>query len=224
MVELQEVPVIVSEYTTQQIAEIALIENIQRHDLNIIEEAQGLRRLMSECNLTQEQVAEKIGRSRSAVTNILRLLNMPKEIQDYVSQGILNMGQVKMLSGLASEEQQCAVARKIIENDWSSRIVEDVVRKLKEGKVLKVICEVVEKKDRAKKTTKSIAEENIIYKDFENSLIEILGTKVKVQPKGEKGGTIQIEYYSQEDLNRIFEALQPKEEAKQVLGIKKLNV
>lgn len=224
LVGLKTVPIVIREYDDVKLMEIALIENIQRHDLNIIEEAQGLRRLMSECNLTQEQVAEKIGRSRSAVTNILRLLNMPKEIQDYVSQGTLSMGQVKMLSGLASEEQQCAVARKIIENDWSSRIVEDVVRKLKEGKVLKVICEVVEKKDRAKKTTKPLVEENIIYKDFENSLIELLGTKVKVQPKGDKGGTIQIEYYSQEDLNRIFEVLQPKQEAKQVLEIKKLNV
>lgn len=222
---LKTVPIVVKEYNDTQLMEIALIENIQRHDLNAIEEAQGLRRLMSECKLTQEQVAEKIGRSRSAVTNILRLLNMPQEIQNAISEGKLSMGQAKMLAGLANEEQQCAVARKIIENDWSARIVEDVVRKLKEGKVLKVVCEVIEKKDRTKKNdNKPVEEENIVYKDFENKLIEILGTKVKVQPKGEKGGTIQIDYYSTDDLNRIFEVLQPKEKVEQVLEIKKLNV
>lgn len=224
---LKTVPIVIREYDDVKTMEIALVENIQRHDLNAIEEAQGLRRLMTDCHLTQEQVAAKIGRSRSAVTNILRLLNMPQEIQGYVSQGVLNVGQVKMLASLASEEQQCAVAKLIIENDWSSRIVEEVVRKLKEGKLLKVVCEVIEKKDRIKKKDKeSIKEEEVLfYKDFENKLIETLGTKVKVQPKGEdKGGTIQIEYYSSEDLNRIYELLQPKGKENIAAPIKRLNV
>ena len=226
---MKNVPIIVREYDDAKTMEIALIENIQRHDLNAIEEAQGLQRLMTACKLTQEQVAEKVGRSRSAVTNILRLLNMPQEIQNYISNGSLSMGQAKMLAGLASEEQQCAVAKLIIENDWSARIVEDVVRKLKEGKLLKVVCEVFEKKERQKKTNKVVEQElDAIYTDFENKLVELLGTKVKVQPKlnakGEQGGIIQIEYYSEDDLNRIYEALQPKEEVKEQTQIKRLHV
>ena len=213
---IKKVPIVVREYDSIKLMEIALIENIQRDDLNAIEEAQGIRRLMTECKLTQEQVAERVGRSRSAVTNMLRLLNMPKEIQDYISKGSLSTGQAKMLAGLASEEQQCAVARLIIENDWSARIVEDVVRKLKEGKLLKVVCEVIEKKDRVKKEPQQPTEASILYRDFESKLVEMLGTKVKVQPKTnakglDKGGVIQIEYYSADDLNRIYEALQPKQ-------------
>lgn len=226
---IKTVPIVVREYDNSKVMEIALIENIQRHDLNPIEEAQGLRRLMTECKLTQEQVAEKVGRSRSAVTNILRLLNMPKEIQDYIIKGSLSMGQAKMLGSLASEEQQCAVAKLIIENDWSSRIVEDVVRKLKEGKLLKVVCEVIEKKDRVKRSPQGENEANIFVKDFENRMVEILGTKVKVQPKvsakGEdKGGIIQIDYYSAEDLSRILEAMQPKQEKMTQQEIKRLHV
>ena len=226
---LKMVPIVVREYDDAKTMEIALIENIQRHDLNAIEEAQGLQRLMTACKLTQEQVAEKVGRSRSAVTNILRLLNMPKEIQGYISNGSLSMGQAKMLGGLASEEQQCAVAKLIIENDWSARIVEEVVRKLKEGKLLKVVCEVFERKERQKRDQKNVNQElDAIYTDFENKLVELLGTKVKVQPKtsaqGEKGGVIQIEYYSEEDLNRIFEALQPKQTETPQGQVKRLNV
>lgn len=224
---LKMVPIVVREYDDVKTMEIALVENIQRHDLNAIEEAQGLRRLMTDCRLTQEQVAAKVGRSRSAVTNILRLLNMPKEIQDYISQGILNVGQAKMLSSLGSEEQQIAVAKLIIENDWSSRIVEEVVRKLKEGKLLKVVCQVVEKKDRVKikKKGEEKEAEELFYKDFESKLVEILGTKVKVQSKGEdKGGTIQIEYYSSEDLSRIYEILQQKQESSMAGPAKRLHV
>lgn len=227
---LENVPIVVREYDNGQMMEIALIENIQRHDLNAIEEAKGLRQLMTECKLTQEQVAQKVGRSRSAVTNILRLLNMPQEIQNYLITGKLSVGQAKMLVGLAREEQQCAVARKTIENDWSARIVEDVVRKLKEGKVLNVVCKVIEKKDRVKKTANEADKQAaILYKDFENKLVEILGTKVKVQPKNtaqgeDKGGVIQIEYYSADDLNRIYEAMQPKSSEQQKSVVTKLNV
>jgi len=229
MAGIKTVPIVVREYDNTKLMEIALIENIQRHDLNAIEEAQGIRRLMSECKLTQEQVAERVGRSRSAVTNILRLLNMPKEIQEHIAKGTLSMGQAKSLASLASEEQQCAVARLIIENDWSARIVEDVVRKLKEGKLLKVVCEVIEKKDRTRKVQQEETSATLFYRDFESRMVEILGTKVKVQPKtsakGEdKGGTIQIDYYSQDDLNRIFEAIQSKQEERPQTEIKRLNV
>lgn len=229
IVGLESVPVIIKDYDDVKLMEIALIENIQRHDLNAIEEAEGLRKLMTECKLTQEQVADKVGRSRSAVANILRLLNLPEEIQYYISTNELTMGQVKPLSSLQSEEQQCEVARLVVTNDWSARIVEELVRKLKEGKELEVICEVIEKKAKQpKKKEEKNPEQDIFYKAYENKLVEILGTKVKVQPKksnnGETCGTIQIEYYSEDDLERIFEVLQPKKEANTSVGEQRLHV
>lgn len=231
LADLETVPVVVKEYDDVKLMEIALVENIQRHNLTAIEEAKGLRTLMTECKLTQEQVADKVGRSRSAVANILRLLNLPEEIQYYISTNELTMGQVKPLSSLPSEEQQCEVARLVITNDWSARIVEEVVRKLKEGKELEVICEVVEKKQKPEKEkkTEKTNEQSIFFKDYENKLVEFLGTKVKVQPKksknGESCGTIQIEYYSEDDLARIFEAMQPKESVESnVVGERRLHV
>lgn len=215
MAGLETVPVIIKEYDDDKMMEIALIENIQRHDLNPIEEAHGLRRLMVEFKLTQEQAAEKVGRSRVAVTNILRLLNLPEAIQNYIIDGTLNMGQAKQLLGLPQEEQQLEVAKAIIENGWSSRMTEEVVRRLKEGKQIKIIREIVEEltdKKNNKKEAKPQTEQDVFCHDFETRLIELLGTKVKVMPKNKDnnhGGTIQIEYYSPEDLERIYEALQP---------------
>lgn len=215
---LDSVPVIVKEYDDDKMMEIALIENIQRHDLNPIEEAHGLRRLMVEFKLTQEQAAEKVGRSRVAVTNILRLLNLPEQIQNYIIDGTLNMGQAKQLLGLPQEEQQIEVAKAIIENGWSSRMTEEVVRRLKDGKQIKIIREIVEEladKNKTKDESKPQTEQDVFCHDFETRLIELLGTKVKVMPKNKgkhHGGTIQIEYYSPEDLERIYEALQPKEQ------------
>lgn len=214
--DLEKVPAVIKDYDDAKMMEIALIENIQRHDLNPIEEAQGLRRLMQEFKLTQEQVAEKVGRSRVAVTNILRLLNLPQEVQDYIVNGVMNMGQAKQLLGLPKQEQQCEVARAIIDNGWSSRMTEDVVRKLKEGKQLKVVREVIEeiaeKNSKDKKSKRELTENDLFCRDFEHRLVEFLGTKVKVVPKtdeqGRQGGTIQIEYYSAEDLERIYEVLQ----------------
>lgn len=213
---LTSVPAIIKEYDDIKMMEIALVENIQRHDLNPIEEAQGLRRLMAECKLTQEQAAERVGRSRVAVTNILRLLNLPTEIQGYIIEGKLNMGQAKQLLGLPKQEQQLEVARSIMENGWSSRLTEQVVRLLKEGKQLKLVRELVEEKPESKGKTgrpKRVPSANDVFcRDFEQRLVELLGTKVKVQPKpeedGRQGGTIQIEYYSAEDLERIYEVLQ----------------
>lgn len=220
---IKKVPVIVREYSEEQMMEIALVENIQRHDLNPLEEAQGLRRLLTECGLTQEQVAAKVGRSRAAVANILRLLNLAQPVQEYVAQGILTMGQVKQLLGLSSE-QQCEVAKAIIENGWSSRMTEEVVRLLKEGKQVKLVREIVQEAGEAKgsKATKDKPqpEENVFCLDFQNKLVELLGTRVKVLPKkknkhGQQGGVIEIEYYSEEDLNRIYEVLQQKKQLPQ---------
>ena len=214
---LTKVPAIVKDYDDAKMMEIALIENIQRHDLNPIEEAQGLRRLMQEFKLTQEQTVEKVGRSRSAVTNILRLLNLPEQVQKQIINGVLTMGQAKQLLGLPKPEQMCEVAEAIIANGWSSRMTEEVVRKLKEGKKLKIVRELVEeeaknKDNKEKKPKREPTENDIFCHDFEQRLVEFLGTKVKVVPKldeqGRQGGTIHIEYYSAEDLERIYEVLQ----------------
>lgn len=214
---LTKVPAIVKDYDDAKMMEIALIENIQRHDLNPIEEAQGLRRLMQEFKLTQEQTAEKVGRSRSAVTNILRLLNLPEQVQAHIINGVLTMGQAKQLLGLQKPEQMCEVAEAIIANGWSSRMTEEVVRKLKEGKKLKIVRELIEeetknKDNKEKKPKREPTENDIFCHDFEQRLVEFLGTKVKVVPKldeqGRQGGTIHIEYYSAEDLERIYEVLQ----------------
>lgn len=214
---LTKVPAIVKDYDDAKMMEIALIENIQRHDLNPIEEAQGLRRLMQEFKLTQEQTAEKVGRSRSAVTNILRLLNLPEQVQKQIINDVLTMGQAKQLLGLPKPEQMCEVAEAIIANGWSSRMTEEVVRKLKEGKKLKIVRELIEeeaknKDNKEKKPKREPTENDIFCHDFEQRLVEFLGTKVKVVPKldeqGRQGGTIHIEYYSAEDLERIYEVLQ----------------
>lgn len=232
---LTKVPAIVKDYDDAKMMEIALIENIQRHDLNPIEEAQGLCRLMQEFKLTQEQTAEKVGRSRSAVTNILRLLNLPEQVQKQIINGVLTMGQAKQLLGLPKPEQMCEVAEAIIANGWSSRMTEEVVRKLKEGKKLKIVRELIEeeaknKDNKEKKPKREPTENDIFCHDFEQRLVEFLGTKVKVVPKldeqGRQGGTIHIEYYSAEDLERIYEVLQQgRHEDKPLNGEpKRLNV
>lgn len=232
---LTKVPAIIKDYDDAKMMEIALIENIQRHDLNPIEEAQGLRRLMQEFKLTQEQTAEKVGRSRSAVTNILRLLNLPEQVQKQIINGVLTMGQAKQLLGLTKPEQMCEVAEAIIANGWSSRMTEEVVRKLKEGKKLKIVRELIEeeaknKDNKEKKPKREPTENDIFCHDFEQRLVEFLGTKVKVVPKldeqGRQGGTIHIEYYSAEDLERIYEVLQQgRHEEKPLNGEpKRLNV
>lgn len=232
---LTKVPAIVKDYDDAKMMEIALIENIQRHDLNPIEEAQGLRRLMQEFKLTQEQTAEKVGRSRSAVTNILRLLNLPEQVQKQIINGVLTMGQAKQLLGLPKPEQMCEVAEAIIANGWSSRMTEEVVRKLKEGKKLKIVRELVEeeaktKDNKEKKPKREPTENDIFCHDFEQRLVEFLGTKVKVVPKldeqGRQGGTIHIEYYSAEDLERIYEVLQQGHHEEKPLNgePKRLNV
>lgn len=232
---LTKVPAIVKDYDDAKMMEIALIENIQRHDLNPIEEAQGLRRLMQEFKLTQEQTAEKVGRSRSAVTNILRLLNLPEQVQKQIINGVLTMGQAKQLLGLPKPEQMCEVAEAIIANGWSSRMTEEVLRKLKEGKKLKIVRELIEeeaktKDNKEKKPKREPTENDIFCHDFEQRLVEFLGTKVKVVPKldeqGRQGGTIHIEYYSAEDLERIYEVLQQgRHEEKPLNGEpKRLNV
>ena len=225
---LSVVPVVIREYEDSQMMEIALVENIQRHDLNAIEEAQGLKRLMEEFKLTQEQVAEKVGRSRVAVTNILRLLNLPEEIQNQIVTGVLSMGQAKQLLGLESKEQQLDVAKAIINHGWSSRMTEEVCRRLKEGQKLTITREFVEELiEKKEKTPRLKTEKDIYCTEAEEKLREFFGTKVIISPKvdkaGKKFGTIQIDYSSEEELNRICELLDDGK-TKQLFSIGKKNL
>ena len=221
---LKTVPVIVRDYTDLQTREIALVENINRHDLNPIEEAKGLRALMQECSLTQEQAAAKVGRSRVAVTNLLRLLNLAQPVQELITGGRLSMGQAKTLLALSGAEQQLEVAQAIVAEGWSARMTEEVVRRLKEGKKLAVVREVIAEKDAAgqkapkERRRKEAGELDLFCRDFESQARQWLGTKVRVLPlatdkKGRTAGSIQIEYYSAEDLERLYELLHGREEA-----------
>ena len=211
--KLKTVPVIVREYDNAKMAEIALVENIQRHDLNAIEEAEGIKRLMNEFGFNQEQAAKKIGRSRTAVTNILRLLNLPASVREAVSRETLTMGQVRPLLSLENAQEQEKLARIIDEQGLSARAVEEIVKKIKNGEEITFEND-AEQTKKAKETRKNKKTEISIYcRDFQNRLIELLGTKVKIVPKNEKQGKIEIEYYSAEDLERIYELLeqQPKQ-------------
>ena len=187
--KLDNVPVVIRNYTDEQIMEIALVENIQRHDLNPIEEAQAFRNLMESLDLTQEEVAQKIGRSRSAVANVLRMLNLPAKIQEFVSRGTLNMGQARPLLTLSTEAQQMTVAEKIILNEMSAREVESYIKNL------------AKKKEKASK--KNLATD-VHLDEMQDRLALSLGTQVQIKKTGQKGKII-IDFYSQSDLERLLE-------------------
>jgi len=191
---LQEVPAIIKEYTDGEMTEIALIENIQREDLNAIEEALAYRRLMDDFKLTQEEVARRIGRSRSVIANMVRLLNLHPIVQDYVSRGTLSMGQARPLLGLETIDLQLEAAEIIIDDDLSARDAEELVKRL------------TEKPKQAKQQTKTVEEKDFFVSEAEDRLKMILGTKVKIKP-GKLKSKIEIEFYSTEDLDRIIEAL-----------------
>lgn len=187
---LEKVPVVIREYTDQQIREIALVENIQRDDLNPIEEAQAFRGLMESLDLTQEEVAQKVGRSRSAVANVLRLLNLPEELQQLVSRGTLNMGQARPLLSLSTESQQLAVAKRIIANEMSAREVENYIKKLGKAK---------------EKNAKPLAKD-IYITEIQDKLTLSLGTQVQIKKTGKRGKII-VDFYSDTDLDRLLELL-----------------
>jgi len=193
---LTEVPVVIKELDDQSMMEIALVENIQRENLNPIEEAEAYRRLMEEFNFTQDDIAKKVGKSRPAIANILRLLNLPQEIQKDLSSGTLTMGHARALLGLKSEEEQIKVWNRIQAEGLSVRETEDLIRKLNEEPVV----------SRETKKVKPVAvlpkDPNVI--EMEDELQQVLGTKVTIKPHG-LGGRIEIEYYSPEEFERICE-------------------
>jgi ParB family chromosome partitioning protein len=227
LAKLQTVPVLIREYDEKQMRELSLVENIQRHDLNPLEEAKAIRELMKQCGYTQAQAAERLGRSRAAVANLLRMLNLPEELQAMIADERVTAGQMRPLSALTDREQQLKIGKALAENGWSARTVEEVVKTIKEGKNLQVLNErvvVLDKngkpvkdsssaKDKKGKKNNSGAEADIHYKQFEENLIEALGTKVRIVSKNDNVGKIEIDYYSLDDLDRICELLQGKNDS-----------
>ena len=189
---LKEVPVIIKNYSDQEIVEIALIENIQREDLNPIEEAQAYKRLMEEFNLKQDEVAERVSKSRAAVTNSIRLLKLGDRVQQMVIDDMISTGHARALLAVEDEEEQYNLAQKIFDEKLSVRDIEKMVKNLhKPVKVKKL-------DDKALQA---------IYLDIEDKLKQKLSTKVAVTSKGEGTGKIEIEFYSHEDLERILEMI-----------------
>ncbi|WP_200757506.1 ParB/RepB/Spo0J family partition protein [Effusibacillus dendaii] len=186
---LTEVPVVVKEFDDRQMTEIALIENLQREDLNPMEVAEAYHNIMEKFELTQEELAKKVGQSRSHVANFLRLLNLPPVIRDHVSRGTISMGHARAVLGLESNEQKIALAKKIVDQDLSVRVVEQMVNQLTQNV--------------SRETKKKKPEENKVIKQYEEKFRSSLGTSVKIHP-GKKRGKIEIDYFSLEDLERIL--------------------
>lgn len=192
---LKEVPVVIKDYDDQQIVEIALIENIQREDLNPIEEAHAYERLIQEFNLTQDEVAERVSKSRTTVTNALRLLKLTEKVQQMLIDDMLSTGHVRALIAIADPQLQYETAMYIFDKKLSVRETESYVKKL------------LNKKPKEKTSEKEDPELSFLYKAIENRLKESLGTKTTIKAKTKDSGKIEIEYYSQEDLERITQLL-----------------
>ena len=207
--EIRTIPAIVREFNDAQISEIALIENVQREDLNVMEEAKAYDRLLKEFGHTQETLSKKIGRSRSHVANILRLLNLAPAVQNYVANGSLSMGQARPLLALENQEQQCKAAEKIQEEELSARQAEALVKRLLDSSG-KQEEKKTEKKDEIQKQ-----DPELYIREAEDQLTEYLGTQVKITT-GKRKSRIQIDFYSEEDLSRILDNLmQSSADAKQ---------
>ena len=192
MAGLKEIPVIIKNLTNQEIVEISLIENIQREDLNPIEEAQAYKRLLEEFNLKQDEVAERVSKSRTAVTNSMRLLKLCNEVQQMVVNEMISTGHARALLSIEDPEEQYMIAQKVFDEKMSVREVEKLVKDL-------------HKPEKApKKENKSL---EVIYQNIENRLKESLGTKVSISPKNNGAGKIEIEFYNHDDLDRLMEQL-----------------
>ncbi|MGP1371141.1 MAG: ParB/RepB/Spo0J family partition protein [Eggerthia catenaformis] len=183
---LEDIPSIIVDFTDDQMMEIALLENIQREDLNAIEEAQGYQAMMDKLHLTQEELAQRVGKSRTHVTNTLRLLNISKTLQKYILDGILSMGHIRPLIGLP-EDKALQTAKRAVDEKLSVRQVEDIVKGIKLS---------LSKKNKSKETQESP------YNYAETLIRKKYGTKVKIQNK-----TITIKYTDIKDLNRILELM-----------------
>ena len=189
---IREVPVVVKEYTEKEIAEISLIENIQREDLNPIEEAKSYKRLIDEYKLTQEELSERVSKSRTEIANKMRLLKLHDDVQKMLISGALSAGHARALLGLEVKKDQLKAANEIIEKSLSVRQTEALVKKMNEPK---------KEKEGKSKTEDSL---EFVYKDLEKRLSDCLGTKVKISRKDKNKGKIEINYYSEDELDRLY--------------------
>lgn len=192
MAGVKEVPVIIKDYTEQEIVEIGLIENIQRENLNPIEEAMAFKKLLEEFNLKQDEVAERVSKSRTAVTNSMRLLKLDERVQEMIVDDMISTGHARALLAIDDKEQQYDLANKIFDEKLSVRETEKLVKEIKNPKKPKM---------------KKRIENEFVYTDLENRMKEVMGTKVNISSKGNGKGKIEIEYYSDDELERMFEMI-----------------
>lgn len=193
MAGLTEVPVVIKDFGNQEILEVSLIENLQREDLNPIDEAFAYQRLIQEFHLKQDEVAAKVSKSRVAITNSLRLLKLDKRVQEMLVEEMITSGHARCLLALENGDKQYEVATKILDESLSVRDVESLIKSM-----LKEKKERVEKKE----------DYSFLYRDMEERVKNILGSKVSIKNKKNNKGKIEIEYYSQEELERLVEMLQ----------------
>ena len=194
MAGITEVPVLIREYDRQQSMEVALIENVQRADLNPIEEAQAYQRLIQEFHLTQEEIAARVSKNRATITNSMRLLKLDERVQEMLSDGRISSGHARAVLGVENGEQQFQLANKIVQEVLSVRDVEKLVK-------------MMNRPEKKKKEEKG-PDIQLIYRQLEEKLKSIMGTKVTINRKDRNKGRIEIEYYSQEELERIIELME----------------
>ncbi|MBP3616680.1 MAG: ParB/RepB/Spo0J family partition protein [Lachnospiraceae bacterium] len=192
---LLEVPVIVKEFAPEDIFAIALIENIQRQDLNPIEEAQAYSRLIQEHHLKQDELAEKVAKNRVTITNSMRLLKLDERVQQMLIDNMLTGGHARALLAITDKEEQHTVALRVFDEKLSVRETESLVKKL-----------LTPEEKKPTKPEKSV-DDSVIYRDIENRMKDILGTKVEIKKKAKNKGRIEIEYYSMEELERLIELI-----------------
>ncbi len=192
---IKEIPAIIMNLSDKEILEVSLIENIQRQDLNPIEEALAYKRLIEDFKLTQEELSNRIGKSRTSVTNSLRLLNIDSRVKDYLIDGVVSEGHARALLSLEDKELQYELAQMIIDEGLSVRETEKLIKNINSNK-----------KNPSKKVSNNL---NPYYVDIKNKLENLFGTKVQLSDKKDKG-KIEIEYYSSEDLQRILDILKVK--------------
>ena len=196
--DIKEIPVVIrEEMSDQEVLEISLIENIQREDLNPIEEAITYQRLIKEFNLTQDEVSERVSKSRTAVTNSLRLLKLDDRVQEMIIDGRLSTGHARAILGLKDPEQQFEFAQQCIDHKLSVREVEKEVKRLQK-----------ETPEGKKKEKKLNSQTEAIYGDIAEHMKKIFGTKVTINAKDENTGKIELEYYSKDELDRIYNLMQ----------------
>ncbi|WP_269477932.1 ParB/RepB/Spo0J family partition protein [Hominibacterium faecale] len=188
---LKEIPCMIKELTDEQNMLVAIIENMQREDLNPIEEAEGLNQMISSFGMTQEEVSKSVGKSRPYITNSLRLLKLPQEVRDMVSEGKLTTGHARAIAGIGDRERQIQLAEYVIKEELSVREVERLIKEQHSSK---------------KKNPRRKAEKSADVKRVEEDLKHIMGTKVSLNQSGRKG-KIEIEYYSRDELERLIELL-----------------